>query len=170
MTISLHEGRYIPANPLHVPEGWQLERVTAPSRLFGANGLRTGPDGRVYVAQVTGSQISALDPGTGRLDTVSPKGGEIIAPDDVAFDPSGDLYATEVMDGRVSVLDTSGRPRVLRDDVPAANGITVHRGRLFVGECRVGGRLVELDLNGGAPRVLLENIPVPHAMEGGAGG
>ena len=26
-----------------------------PSRLFGANGLRTGPDGRVYIAQVTGS-------------------------------------------------------------------------------------------------------------------
>ena len=64
MTISLHKGRYIPANPLNVAEGWRLERVTAPSRLFGANGLRTGPDGRVYVAQVTGSQISALDPAT----------------------------------------------------------------------------------------------------------
>ncbi len=90
-------------------EGWRLERVTAPSRLFGANGLRTGPDGRVYIAQVTGSQISALDHRTGQLGTVSAKGGEIVAPDDVAFDASGNLYATEVMDGRVSMLDT-GRP------------------------------------------------------------
>src|SRR3982074_1307118 len=47
--------------------------------------------------------------GAGRLDPVSPKGGDIIAPDDVAFDPSGNLYATEVMDGRVSMREPSGR-------------------------------------------------------------
>ena len=86
-----------------------MERLTPPSRLFGANGLRTGPDGRVYIAQVTGSQISALDVGSGQLETISPKGGDIIAPDDVAFGPHGDLYATEVMDGRVSVRGTDGR-------------------------------------------------------------
>jgi sugar lactone lactonase YvrE len=168
--MSLCEGRYTTSCAASVADGWRLDRLTPASRLFGANGLRTGPDGRIYIAQVTGSQISALDLGTGQLETISAKGGEIIAPDDVAFDPSGDLYATEVMDGRVSVLDTGGRTRVLRDDVPAANGITVHRGRLFIGECRVGGRLVELDLNGGAPRVLLENIPMPNAMEVGPDG
>jgi sugar lactone lactonase YvrE len=170
MAMSLHEARYNAENPPSLAEGWHLERLTGPSRLFGANGLRTGPDGRVYVAQVTGSQISALDLATGQLHTVSAKGGEIIAPDDVAFDPSGNLYATEVMDGRVSVLETSGRTRVLRDDVPSANGITFHHGRLFIGECREGGRLLELDLNGGEPRVLLENVPSPNAMEVGPDG
>jgi sugar lactone lactonase YvrE len=143
--------------------------VTPPSRLFGANGLRTGPDGRVYIAQVTGSQISALDVTTGELATVSAKGGEITAPDDVAFADDGTLIATEVMDGRVSVLE-KGRTRILRDDLPSANGITVHQGRLFVGECREGGRLMELDLTGGAPRVLLENVPSPNAMEFGPDG
>jgi sugar lactone lactonase YvrE len=147
-----------------------MERLTAPSRLFGANGLRTGPDGRIYVAQVTGSQISALDPETGRLDTVSAKGGDIIAPDDVAFDSSGNLYATEVMDGRVSVRDPAGRSRVLRDDLPCANGITVHQGRLFVGECREGGRLMELDGTGAIVRMLAENLPSPNAMEVGPDG
>jgi sugar lactone lactonase YvrE len=156
--------------PVDVAEGWSLERVTAPSRLFGANGLRTGPDGRVYIAQVTGSQISALDPRTGELVIASPKGGEIVAPDDVAFDARGNLYATEVMDGRVSVLDTAGRTRVLRDDLPSANGITFHRDRLFIGECREGGRLLELDLGGGPPRVLLDNVPSPNAMEVGPDG
>src|SRR6202007_1989272 len=82
----------------------------------------------------------------------------------------GNLYATEVMDGRVSVLDTAGRTRVLRDDVPSANGITFHRGRLFIGECREGGRLLEFDLGGGPPRVLLENVPSPNAMEVGPDG
>jgi sugar lactone lactonase YvrE len=151
-------------------EGWRLERLTSPSRLFGANGLRTGPDGRVYIAQVTGSQISALDLSTGQVDTVSAKGGDIIAPDDVAFDSAGNLYATEVMDGRVSMRDTAGRTRVLRDDLPCANGITVHNGRLFINECREGGRLMELDLNGGARRILAENLPSPNAMEVGPDG
>ena len=153
-----------------VAEGWQLQQVTAPSRLFGANGLRTGPDGRIYVAQVTGSQISALNLDTGALETISAKGGDIVAPDDVAFDAHGNLYATEVMNGRVSVRETDGTTRVLRDDVPSANGITFHQGRLFIGECREGGRLMEFDLAGGAPRVLLEDVPSPNAMEVGPDG
>jgi sugar lactone lactonase YvrE len=153
-----------------VAEGWRLERLTSPSRLFGANGLRTGPDGRIYIAQVTGSQISALDLATGELTTVSAKGGDIIAPDDVAFDPSGNLFATEVMDGRVSVREAGGTTRVLRDDVPSANGITFHDGRLFIGECREGGRLMEFDLAGGPPKILLENVPSPNAMEVGPDG
>ena len=161
--------RYRAPNPT-TADGWCVEHLTAPSRLFGANGLRTGPDGRVYVAQVTGSQISALDLGSGQVDTVSPKGGDIIAPDDIAFDSSGNLYATEVMDGRVSVREAAGRTRVLRDDLPCANGIAVHRDRLFVNECRDGGRLMELDRSSGATRILLENLPSPNAMEVGPDG
>src|ERR1700761_1946030 len=166
----LQEGRSGAGMSPILAEGWRLERLTPPSRLFGANGLRTGPDGRIYIAQVTGSQISALDIETGGLETISAKGGDIIAPDDVAFDPRGNLYATEVMDGRVSARSTDGHTRVLRDDVPSANGITVHAGRLFIGECREGGRLLELDLGGGPPRVLLENVPSPNAMEVGPDG
>jgi sugar lactone lactonase YvrE len=165
-----HQSRYAAAGRAVAAEGWRVERLTAPSRLFGANGLRTGPDGRVYIAQVTGSQISALDVNTGELETISAKGGDIIAPDDVAFDSRGNLVATEVMDGRVSLRDTSGRTRVLRDDVPSANGITFFGDRLFIGECREGGRLMEFDLGGGPPRILLENVPSPNAMEVGPDG
>ncbi|MCV7179297.1 Vgb family protein [Mycolicibacterium sphagni] len=164
------DARFTLAQPPVVAEGWTVERRTAPSRLFGANGLRTGPDGRVYIAQVTGSQISALNIGTGEVDTVSAKGGDIIAPDDVAFDDAGNLYATEVMDGRVSVRAGDGTTRVLRDDLPCANGITVHHGRLFIGECREGGRLMELDPATGGQRILLENVPSPNAMEVGPDG
>ncbi len=166
----LHEGRSGAVGSPTLAAGWRMDRLTPPSRLFGANGLRTGPDGRIYIAQVTGSQISALDVGTGQLETISAKGGEIIAPDDVAFGPHGDLYATEVMDGRVSARGPDGHTRVLRADIPSANGITVHQGRLFIGECREGGRLLELDLNGGAPKVLAENVPSPNAMEVGPDG
>jgi sugar lactone lactonase YvrE len=161
--------RYAASKPPTTAPGWSLDRLTSPSRVFGANGLRTGPDGRVYIAQVTGSQISALDIDTGAVEAVSPKGSNIVAPDDVAFDDAGRLIATEVMNGRVSVLE-NGVSRVLRDDVPSANGITFHNGRLFIGECRHGGRLLELPMDGGAPRVILENLPSPNAMEFGPDG
>ena len=161
--------RYPLSTPPAAAAGWRLDRISPPSRVFGANGLRTGPDGRVYIAQVTGSQISALDIHTGAVTAISPKGGDIVAPDDVAFDPAGRLIATEVMNGRVSILE-NGVARVVRDDLPSANGITVHQGRLFIGECRPGGRLWELDADGGPSRLIAENLPSPNAMEFGPDG
>src|ERR1700758_360256 len=101
-------GRYTAAKPLSLASGWSLERLTQASRLFGANGLRTGPDGRIYVAQVSGSQISAVDVETGAVEAISPKGGDIVAPDDLVFDPAGNLYATEITEGRVSMRTPNG--------------------------------------------------------------
>jgi sugar lactone lactonase YvrE len=167
---TLQAGRYPVAAGPEAATGWTLTRLTEPSRLFGANGLRTGPDGRLYIAQVTGSQISALEVNTGEIETISAKGGDIIAPDDLAFGADGSLFATEVMDGRVSTRNASGTARVLRDDLPSANGITVHQGRLFVNECRDGGRLFEMDLTGGEPRLILADLPSPNAMEVGPDG
>jgi len=162
--------RYTAATPLNVTSGWSLKRLTQPSRLFGANGLRTGPDGRIYVAQVSGSQISAIDVNTGAMEAISPMGSDIVAPDDLVFDPQGTLYATEITEGRVSARAPNGKTRVVYGDMPCANPITFHQGRLIAGECRVGGRLMELDLNGGAPRVILDNVPMPNAMEVGPDG
>ncbi|MEE3849034.1 SMP-30/gluconolactonase/LRE family protein [Gordonia sp. LSe1-13] len=162
--------RYPGTASIDLTDGWRLERITEPSRLFGANGIRTGPDGRVYVAQVAGSQISALDLGSGTLETISAKGSDIVAPDDVAFDDAGDMYVTEYYDGRVSVRESNGATRLLRDDLPGANGITIHQGRLFVNECRPGGRLMELDRSGGAPKILAEDLPMPNGMEVGPDG
>ena len=59
---------------------------------------------------------------------------------------------------------------MLRDDLPCANGITVHQDRLFINECRDGGRLMELDRGTGASRILLEDLPSPNAMEVGPDG
>jgi sugar lactone lactonase YvrE len=168
--MSQHSGRYIAAGPAHAVAGWSVERLTQPSRLFGANGLRTGPDGRIYVAQVSGSQISAIDVDTGIIEAVSPKGGDIVAPDDLVFDPAGNLYATEITEGRVSMRAPNGTTRVVCGDMPVANPITFHDGRLIAGECRVGGRIMQLDLDGGAPRMLLENVPMPNAFDVGPDG
>lgn len=170
MSISPQQSRFAMTNAPEVTVGWAAERCTPPSRLFGANGLRTGPDGRIYIAQVTGSQISAVDTTTGNVDTISPKGSDIVAPDDLAFDTAGNMYVTEVLNGRVAMLDRTGHSRVVRGDLPIANGITVYRDRLFIGECRPDGRILELDLAGGEPTVLLENVPMANAMEVGPDG
>jgi sugar lactone lactonase YvrE len=168
--MSQQNGRYKAAQPLSVAAGWRLERLTQPSRLFGANGIATGPDGRIYVAQVSGSQISAIDVDTGAVEAISPMGGDIIAPDDLVFDREGNLYATEITEGRVSMRSPNGTTRVIWGDMPCANPIACHDGRLYAGECRPDGRIMELDLNGGAPRVLLDNVPMPNAMQVGPDG
>ncbi|MFT3929226.1 MAG: SMP-30/gluconolactonase/LRE family protein [Spongiibacteraceae bacterium] len=153
-----------------IASGWTLERMTQPSRLFGANGLRKGADGRIYVAQVSGSQVSAIDVNTGDIETISPLGGDIIAPDDLVFDPQGNLYVTEISEGRVGMRDTKGNYRVVNGEMPCANPITFYNGRLFAGECRPGGRIMELDLNGGPGRVIADNLMMPNAMEVGPDG
>jgi sugar lactone lactonase YvrE len=163
-------GRYVAERPPGLAEGWTLERVTGISRLYGANGLRTGADGRIYVAQVSGSQISAVDPETGAVEAFSPMGGGIVGPDDLVFDPEGNLYATEITEGRVSVRAPDGTTRVVRGDMPVANPITWHQGRLIAGECRPGGRIMQLDLDGGAPRMILDDVPMPNAFEVGPDG
>lgn len=156
--------RYGPAPPATTAPDWRLDHVLPPSALFGANGMRVGPDRRLYVAQAFGSQISAIDTASGACEVIAPVGGPIVAPDDLAFDSQGTLYATEVMSARVSARTPDGRIRVIADNVPAANGVTVHQDRIFMDECRPGGRLFELYADGRAPRVIAENLPLPNAL------
>ncbi len=156
-----------------VAAGWRLDVVTPPSRLGGANGMTLGPDGRLYVTQVFGSQITAIDVESGAHEVCSPLGGGIAGPDDAIFGADGTLYATEPMFGRVTARDPDGTYRVVADDLPAANGCTMdHAGhRLFIDEFRPGGRLLEVDPRGNdAPRVLLEDLDGPNAPAMGPDG
>lgn len=162
--------RYAAPHPFSAAEGWRIERLTPPSRLFGANGLRTGPDGRIYVAQVPGSQVSAIDPDSGAISTISAMGGSVVAPDDLVFDEAGNMYLTEITENRVTMLTPNGTHRVIRGDIPVANPITWHQGKLIAGECRMGGRIMELDLAGGAPRLIAEDVPMANAFEVGPDG
>ncbi|MCT2398311.1 gluconolaconase [Novosphingobium mangrovi (ex Huang et al. 2023)] len=151
-------------------EGWTLDRATSSSRLNGANGLRTGADGRIYVAQVAGSKVSAIDVDTGAIETISPMGGGIVGPDDLAFDSAGNLYCTEITEGRVSMMTPKGEYKVIEGDMPVANPITCYQDRIIAGELRMGARIMELDKNGGAPRVIVKGLPMVNAFEVGPDG
>ncbi len=115
-----------------VASGWKCTQLTPPSALFGANGMRLGPDGRLYVAQAFGSQISAVDIVTGAVEVISPKGSPIVGPDDLAFDSKGTLYITEVMSARVCARAPNGERRIIADNVLGANGVTIQQDRIFM--------------------------------------
>ncbi len=162
--------RYREGNEPRAAAGWSISHLSPSSGLFGANGMQFGPDGKLYVVQAFGSQVTALDPATGAGQTVSPVGGPIVAPDDLCFDSRGMMYVTEVMSARVSVRTPDGQTRILVDNVPGANGVTCYQDRLFMDECRPGGRLFELFPDGRAPRLLADNLPLPNALSVGPDG
>jgi sugar lactone lactonase YvrE len=133
--------------------------------------MQFGPDGRLYVAQAMGSQVTAIDTATGALEVIAANGGPITGPDDVAFDSRGNLYATEVMSARVTRRAPDGKVSVVADNLPSANGVTVFRDRLFIDEHRPGGRLFELYPNDDrAPRLIADNLADPNALAGGPDG
>ena len=104
---------------------------------------------------------------------VSPLGAGIAGPDDAIFGADGTMYATEPMFGRVTAREPDGTYRVVRADLPAANGCTMDhaRQRLFIDEFRPGGRLLEVDPAGQAePRVLLDDLAGPNAPAMGPDG
>ncbi len=158
------------APPAMLAEGWTLRRLTPPSRLHGANGIKPGKDGRVYVAQVCGSQVSAVDPDTGDIETISPMGGGITGPDDLAFDDDGNLYCTEITTNRLSVLHPDGTSRILNGNVPVANPVTTYQNRVIAGELRMDGQIREFDRSTGEARLILGNVPMPNAFEVGPDG
>src|SRR5256885_1934158 len=93
------------ASAPQVARDWSFDPVTGPSRLAGANGMTIGSDGRLYVTQVFGSQVTAIDVESGTHEVFSPLGSGIVGPDDGIFDANGTFFATEPLIGRVSARD-----------------------------------------------------------------
>ena len=156
-----------------VAAGWSLETITGPSRLAGCNGMTFGPDGRLYATQVFGLAGDGDQHRDRRPRGVLAPRERIIGPDDGFFAADGTFYATEPLIGRVSARNPDGTYRVVGDDLPAANGVTMdHAGRrLFIDEFRPGGRLMELDPSGeSAPRIFMEDLNGPNAPAMGPDG
>lgn len=151
--------------------GWRLQRLGGPSDLFGANGIQLGPDGRLYVAQAFGAQVSAINLATGQIAHML-TGDPIVAPDDLDFRADGTAYITDVATSTTWAWRPGGAPEPYAVDQPANNGVTVRAdGRIFIDEFRPGGRLLEGPGEAGRPsRVILEGLNGPNALDAGPDG
>lgn len=145
-----------------VPQ-WQVLGRTPARPIGGANGLRLGPDGALYNASAFGNQVSRIDPDTGEVSVVAPRGSAIVSPDDLAFDSDGVLYVAECMDARVTALH-DGVYTVVADDVLGANGITVFEDRIFVGQFIPGGSIHEVYRDDRPARLVAEDINGPNGL------
>jgi sugar lactone lactonase YvrE len=158
--------------PLSMEQGWDQQVVIAPSLVFGANGIRVTPAGELWITQSLGDRITSFDPASGRFTIVSGSRDGMSGPDDLAFDSRGACYLSQPRDGQASVRQPSGNLSVLLDNAPEANGITVTPDdRLFVDECRSGGRLLEVSTDGSfVPRTVISGIGMANALEMGPDG
>jgi sugar lactone lactonase YvrE len=135
-----------------------------------ANGIRFGPDGELYVVEAYGGELSAVDVDLPRVRNVVRTDEGLIGPDDLAFGTGGRIYITEVMGGRVMMRTPDRRVAVVDGDMPAANGIAASGNRLFANEFRAGGRLFELFPDGGARRLIADQLDWPNGMDVGPDG
>jgi len=166
-----HPSRFDDTGRRHATsDRWTITRLARPNRLWGSNGVAFGPDGRLYVAQFLGGQISAVDLAAGDVEVVVPPDGPVQAPDDLAFGADGAMYIADLVPGRVWRRGPRGDYRLVSDQVRVPNGITCVGDRLFVNEMRTHGRLLELFPDGGEPVVLTDGLAMGNAMQLGPDG
>ncbi|ANY09618.1 hypothetical protein [Pseudonocardia sp. HH130630-07] len=156
--------------PLWTEQGLHAERLCGPGPLWASNGIAFGPDGRLWIAQFLGATVGALDPATGEIETVLGPDGPLTAPDDLVFGADGELFVVDLPAGLVWRRAPDGTLAVVADGIVAPDGIAWHRGRLFVNELAPDGRLLEIDLDGGPPRVLATGLALGNAMQVGPDG
>ena len=172
--VTIHPSRWqlYETTEVAVAPGWQLDTIVAPVRHFPTNGIRVAPDGRLWITQTRGRHVTALDLATNEQSIVVALGAGLHGPDDLVFDRDGNAFFTEPHDDRVMRLTRVGTVEVWVDNLPSANGIAMSSGgRLFIDECRPGGRVVELDpLTPGTARVVIDELALPNAFDVGSDG
>jgi sugar lactone lactonase YvrE len=158
------------APPLPAAPGWRVRRLVASNPLWASNGVAFGPDGLLHVAQFLGGQLGTVDTATGRVEVLVGADGPLTAPDDLAFADDGTMYVVDLPPGLVWRRRPDGDLRVVAEGIRAPDGIACAAGRLFVNELYPDGRLLEIDLGGGPPRVLAEGLALGNAMQVGPDG
>lgn len=145
--------------------------LVEPTPLRGCNGLIFGQDGALYVCHTSPNSISRIKLYDGRAPSVETFVGPyhgVITPDDITVDDEGNFYATSAIGGEVYKIDSQGMKKVIARGLTGPNGISYDEvnERLFVTECFWGNRIWELDPEGEAPPILVnDTLAVPEGFD-----
>ena len=137
-----------------------LETFVTGAEIAGVNGMHFGPDGYLYAASVTGSDISIIDTKINKIIKRYDQSDGVIGPDDVAFNSKGEFYWTSILTGEVAGFDLKGNKVVAGNPGIGVNPITFSDDdRLFVAQCFFDNGLFEMDPSGeNEPRVIFEEV------------
>ena len=138
----------------------RVEIIATGANIAGANGIHFGPDGLLYIASVIGSDITVIDPESGREIRRYTSADGVIGPDDIAFASDGAFYWTSILTGEVAGFSAAGEKVIAAQMAPGVNPITFSDdGRLFVAQCFLGSGLYELDRAGERePRLISDSL------------
>ncbi len=120
------------------------------ANINAANGIDVGPDGNLYVASVSGQNITVINKTSGKIIeriTGNPGNG-VESPDDVVWNPDGTaIYWTDLIIGEVGRMDMTTRAVTKKFIAPGVNPIRFSEdgSRLFVALDFLGDGLYELD-------------------------
>ena len=127
--------------------------------LSGCNGATIGPDGALYVTQVSANTVSRIDLNTMQVTPFVPPYGGMYIGDDITADAEGNFYVSGItqLSNEVYRIDKNGIKTVIARGIVGANGIEYNRrtGRLFLTECFWGNQVFELDPTGVKPPKVL---------------
>ena len=137
-----------------------IEVFVSGAEIAGVNGIHFGPDGYLYAASVTGSDISIIDTKNKKIIKRYDQLDGVIGPDDIAFNSKGEFYWTSILTGEVAGFDLAGNKIIAGNPGLGVNPITFSDDdRLFVAQCFFDNGLFEMDPTGMTePRIIFEEI------------
>lgn len=120
------------------------------ANINGANGIDVGPDGNLYVASVSGQNITVINKTSGKIieRITGDPGNGVESPDDVVWNPDGTaIYWTDLIIGEVGRMDMTTGAVTKKFIAPGVNPIRFSEdgSRLFVALDFLGDGLYELD-------------------------
>ncbi|HUP75125.1 MAG TPA: hypothetical protein VM282_18925 [Acidimicrobiales bacterium] len=116
------------------------------------NALEMGPDGWLYLPEVSASRILAVDPNSGATRVAV---DNVFAPSAVKFDHRGRLVVTEAGAGVVTVVDlATGERRVLTHLAPGLDNLAFADEHTMYVSSFVTGAIFRISLDDGASEVL----------------
>lgn len=172
-TEAAPESTESPTTTTTAPPLAPLDDQTPPE---GTNGIRVASDGTLWIADLDGGQIVAVDPSTGALLARLGADAGVTTPDDLAFDADARLWWTEFPGGAVGRIDDPTAPDaasvVVTEVGTGANPIDVDEdGRVFVGRTLQGQGLYEVDATAGdEPREVSADPGVINGFQVGPDG